>query len=234
MMKKLGVILLAAAFLLPAWQARAADQAGVYVAPKFVLNIQHAKGEWSAIGAGTLGGDSKTAARAGGALAVGYDFGKTMNIPVRAELEYGIYGRASKTLSAVGEEGSASIKTEVGLQTLLLNAYYDIGTYSGFTPYVGGGLGLAFVRVEGTVSAAPAGLEPAGLSFADTRAVFAGQIGLGCSYAITDYAALDLGYRFLLTGNGKAALDLAGIELATVKSKNNYAHQFMLGVRFTF
>lgn len=233
MLKKLLMAALAAAFLLPASQAGAADQTGVYVAPKFVLNIQHAKGEWSIPGE-TLGSESKTAARAGGALAVGYDFGKSMNIPVRAELEYGIYGRASKTKSFTAEEGSASLKTEVGLQTLLLNAYYDIGTYSGFTPYVGGGLGLAFLRTKGALSVAVDAAPAFELSGSHTKAVFAGQVGLGCSYALTDYAALDLGYRFLLTGNGETPLSFAGVELAKVKSKNNYAHQFMLGLRFTF
>lgn len=233
MIKKLVMAALAAAFLLPVSQAGAADQTGVYVAPKFVFNIQHAKGEWSMLDE-PLDSDSKTAARAGGALAVGYDFSKTMNIPVRAELEYGIYGRASKTKSFTAEEGSASLKTEVGFQTLLLNAYYDIGTYSGFTPYVGGGLGLAFVRTEGTALAAPSGLDPVGLSFSDTKTVFAGQIGLGCAYAITDYASVDLGYRFLMMGNGKATYNVLGFEAAKVESKNNYAHQFMLGLRFTF
>ena len=234
MIKKLVMAVLAASFLLPASQAGAADQTGVYVAPKFVLNIQHAKGEWSTITEGTLGSDSKTAARAGGALAVGYDFSKNMNIPVRAELEYGIYGRASKTLGFADEDGSGSIKTEVGFQSLLLNAYYDIGTYSGFTPYVGAGLGLAFVRTKGSVSAQDTGEDPYSISFSDTKAVFAGQLGLGCAYAITDYASVDLGYRFLMMGNGKATLDWAGTEIAKVKSKSNYAHQFMLGLRFTF
>lgn len=226
MIKKLAMAALAAAFLLPASQAGAADQTGVYIAPKFVLNIQHAKGELSI--QDNSASDSKTAARAGGALAVGYDFSKSMSIPARAELEYGIYGRASKTSTVDG----ISMGMKVGFQTLLVNAYYDIGTYSGFTPYVGAGLGMAFLKTESSITSADyPGIE---ISGSDTKAVFAGQLGLGCAYAITDYASVDLGYRFLMMGNGKASLGLAGIDFVDAKSKNNYAHQFMLGLRFTF
>lgn len=224
MLKKLGMALLAAAFLLPASQAAAADQTGVYVAPRFVLNIQHTKGELDVLGI-NAGGDSKTAGRAGGALAVGYDFSKRFDVPVRAELEYGIYGSASKTVDA----GAGSITMKAGFQTLLVNAYYDFGTFSGFTPYAGAGLGMAFLKTEGSMDSADFHL-----SSSDTKAVFAGQLGLGCSYKLTDYADLDLGYRFLMMGNGKSSYDLAGIDLVTFRSKSNYAHQFMLGLRFTF
>ena len=82
MFKKFGMLLMAACLLLPV-QAKAADLVGVYIAPKFVLNVQHSKGELSYHGQG-LGSDSKTGARAGGALAVGYDFNPVFSVPVRA------------------------------------------------------------------------------------------------------------------------------------------------------
>lgn len=223
MLKKFGMILLAACFLLPV-QSEAAEKTGVYVAPKFVLNVQHAKGELSYAGYG-LGSDSETDARAGGAIAVGYDFAPRFAVPVRAELEYGAYGNVSKTNTLLSTPAaSLDLEAEVGIQTLLANVYWDIAEWNNFTPYVGAGLGVAFVKTEGTLSLA--GLSG---SKSDTKGVFAGQVGLGCSYAFNDTVSVDFGYRFLMMGDGD--VEYGGLKL---ESKENYAHQIMLGLRVTF
>lgn len=193
-----------------------AESTGVYVAPKFVLNMQSTEIEASGASTGTL--DDTTA---GGALAVGYDFSQKFNVPVRAELEFGAFG-------ALSEEESydiVSAKAEVGIKTLLANVYWDIADYNGFTPYVGAGLGMAWVKTE--LSASVAGLGSASID--DTKTVFAGQVGFGCAYAITDSVAVDLGYRFLMMGNGE--VEYMGAKL---ESKDITAHQFMLGLRVTF
>ena len=145
MFRKVGPLLVAACLLLP-FSARA-EQVGVYVAPKFVLNVQHSKTELSYLGQ-HIGSDSKTAARAGGALAIGYDFAPAFDVPVRAELEYGAYGRISRTSG----EGDHSVHAKVGLQTLLASVYWDITTWHDFTPYIGAGLGMAFLKTEGDVN----------------------------------------------------------------------------------
>lgn len=224
MFKKFGMMLVAACLMLPV-QAKAADLIGVYVAPKFVLNVQHSKGEFSYHGEG-MGSGSKTGTRAGGALAIGYDFNPVLNVPVRAELEYGAYGRISKTAG----HGDHSLHAKVGLQTLLVNAYWDITTWNGFTPYVGAGMGMAFLKTEGHVDHSRLVADLVG-SNSDTDTVFAGQVGLGCSYAFTDNISADLGYRFLMMDNGSVTGIVDDMKL---KSKDNYVHQFMLGLRVTF
>ena len=217
------MLLLAACFLLPT-QADATEKTGVYIAPKFVLNVQHAKGELPDTGFTSWTG-SETEANAGGAIAVGYDFAPKFALPIRAELEYGAYGNLSKTSTlAVRGIGNLGLKYEAGIQTLLANVYWDITEWNNFTPYVGAGLGVAFVKTEGTLS-----LASISDSISETKEVFAGQIGVGCSYAFNDTVAVDLGYRFLMMGNGE--VEYSGIKLY---SKENYAHQIMLGLRVTF
>ena len=206
--------LLAAVLMLPGFAQ--AETTGVYVTPKFVLNMQST--EIEALGASTGTLDDTTA---GGALAVGYDFSQKFNVPVRAELEFGAFG-------ALSEEESydiVSAKAEVGIKTLLANVYWDIADYNGFTPYVGAGLGMAWVKTE--LSASVAGLGSASID--DTKTVFAGQLGFGCSYDFNDRIALDLGYRCLIVGDGE--VEYAGLSF---DSKDNIAHQIMLGVRFSF
>ncbi len=223
MFRKLGLLLVAACLLLPA-QARAADLIGVYVAPKFALNVQHSKGEFS--GDNVIGSRSKTGTRAGGALAIGYDFAPTFQVPVRAELEYGAYGNISRSS---GSEGHC-VHAKIGFQTLLANAYWDITEWNGFTPYLGAGIGMAFLKTEGHVDHTKIAADLLG-SNSDTDTVFAGQVGLGCSYAFTENIAADLGYRFLMMDNG-SAFNLA--DNVRLKAKDNYVHQFMLGLRVTF
>lgn len=233
MFKKFGMMLLAACFLLPV-QAKASDQLGVYVAPKFALNVQHFKADASEVDGTGMNGDSKNAARAGGALAIGYDFSKKFAVPVRAEIEYGAYGNASQDfwgfndLNTPGLNDALSLKHTVGFQTLLANVYWDITTWNNFTPYVGAGIGMAFVKTEAEYAYTGPGEYITG-SNSKTETVFAGQLGLGCSYAFNDYISADIGYRFLMMDSAKATSDFVKL-----KSKDLYAHQFMLGLRVTF
>jgi opacity protein-like surface antigen len=221
--------------------AHAADQVGVYVAPKFVLSAQHVK--WSAEGY-IEGSESKTKATAGGALAVGYDFSKRFNAPVRAELEYSVHGSLSKSENDylgiqsddIDLEGiyDANIKTKTRIQSLMANIYCDIANINGFTPYIGAGLGVAFVKSSAYLNGEKIlgwtdTLVEGGGSISKTKTAFAGQIGFGCSYAFADNISADLGYRFMLIGNSDFTDD--GTKL---KTKDLYAHQFMLGLRVTF
>ncbi len=197
--KKFGMILLAVCFLLPA-QADPAEKTGVYVDPKFALNVQHSKGKLS-FEDYTLGSDSKTGTRAGGALAIGYDFAHRYDLPVRIELEYGAYGNISK-INTLLSDGSNNLDlgVEVGIQTLLANMYWNFAEWKNFTPYIGAGLGMAFVKTEGNLS-----LMGLSASKSNTEAVFAGQFGLGCTYAFNDIVSADLSYRFLMMGDGKVS-----------------------------
>ena len=217
MFNTLKTLVLAVSLLLPA--GAVAAETGVYVAPKFALNVQHAEGNLSFEGQ-SLGSESKTGARAGGALAVGYDFAPLFQVPVRAELEYGAYGDVSKT---VDMGGGIAFKGTMGFQTLLANVYWDITEWNGFTPYLGAGIGMAFLKTEGEASVM--GFSE---SEKNTDTVFAGQVGLGCSYAFTENISADFGYRFLMMGDGD--VEKSGVRL---DSEENHAHQFMLGLRVT-
>ena len=227
-MKKLLLTFAAAVLALMPCAASAADLTGLYIAPKFALNVQHSEFQASMPKEShSLG--SRTGTRAGGALAVGYDFAPKFSVPVRAELEYGAYGNVSRSKDLGDGIGFKSTAT---IQTLLANVYWDIAEWNGFTPYVGVGAGLAFVKTEGSFSAGRdlVQLNPElSTTWNNTDTVFAGQAGLGVSYAFSESVSADLGYRFLLTGDGDSRRDIV-----TLKAKDNYVHQFMLGLRVTF
>jgi opacity protein-like surface antigen len=85
---------------------------------------------------------------------------------------------------------------------VMVNGYVDLGTWSGFTPYVGAGVGTGYTRFGpiqdfGTDSAA------AGYGIASSKAAWqpAWALMAGVSYAFSPNLALDVGYRYLNLGS---------------------------------
>jgi opacity protein-like surface antigen len=82
----------------------------------------------------------------------------------------------------------------------LANAYFDLGTWYGITPYVGGGVGAGVNWLQNfyDISAQPAG----GFGFAQNRMPtnFAWQVGAGLAYNVSPNLKLEVGYRYLDLG----------------------------------
>ena len=192
---------------------------GVYLAPKFAVSVLHTRGTLD-LTASTWGPRRVFGARAGGALALGYDFWRKCQVPFRLELEYGASESVSKTASVKVFRRRFPFRAKIGVQTLLINAYVDMPNSSGFTPYIGAGAGMAFIDVEG---------RSMGMSASGHARGPAGQLGLGCSYAFSRKVSVDIGYRFVIMRNTDASCDSIRLNL-----QKNYMHQAMLGLRITF
>lgn len=125
---------------------------------------------------------------------------------------------------------TADIESWVGLA----NAYIDLGTWRGVTPYVGGGIGLASVSVLGLEDV---NVPHNGWAYGEdnTETNFAWALYAGVSYDVTSQFTLDLGYRYLDMGDAKSGPvttylgDLAydGQELRDITS-----HDLMLSARW--
>jgi len=184
----------------------------------------------------------------GGAIAVGYDFNKRLGVPVRLELEYALFSNAKAKSSDRWREDSGDWEREsstntIGVQTLFANAYYDFHNSSAFTPYLGLGLGMAFVDMKesGSASRSESGvLESKSWSMGKKSSTnFAWNLGAGVAYAFTDNVSLDLGYRFVGLGKGKTKKgsfidDDDNVWRGQNKTSNLYMHQVALGLRFSF
>lgn len=269
--------------LIPA-SVQASEKTGIYVTPKFNVGFMNwqVHDETDAgtdfwpkqTGAVTHGGSGsfdfssgKNSTLWGGALAIGYDFYPRFDLPLRLEVEYGMYSNASgsseytmpTTLAnqIIGVNWNDKRGTFVDLdlklqniQTLLFNAYWDFHNSTNFTPYIGAGLGLAFIQVDGSATTY-FHAENRAVSYEKSLGVrnntnFAWQVGAGCSYALTDNIALDLGYRFMSLGSADSySIPLTDVNGATnnnivisangrAEAKNIYMHQIALGLRISF
>ncbi|OEO31346.1 hypothetical protein VW23_016830 [Devosia insulae DS-56] len=107
---------------------------------------------------------------------------------LRAEVE--VYGARRDVNGA--SEGPASLDLDGSVTTaaLLGNLWVDFDTGSGFTPYIGGGLGVGYIHAESP------GLLPAVDPLDADGVGLAYQLGAGVKVDVADNIALDLGYRW--------------------------------------
>ncbi len=230
-MKKLLASLLFVSLLVPA-TASAADFSGIYIAPKIIGGIQTGRANvYNQDGRVPEFAKSFNKGVFGGGLALGYNFAKKMDVPLRLELEYTAFTQASASKTFVDTPDVLRVNYKSSVQSLFVNAYFDINTGTSFTPYVGAGLGLGFNHFSTNASAN--GVREATLG-SHTSTNFAWNIGLGVAYNFNENVAVDLGYRYAQFGKGKTRVLYAAGDKAQAKSGTIAMHQFVLALRYTF
>ena len=141
-MKRITGLLIMALFLAVPTLALAAEQMGVYVAPKFVYSYTIMKKMEGEVKHDPYYRETLLKGNAhdhawGGALAVGYDFNKKFRIPVRAELEYAAFSDVTGKKAGFDHYDSydysdsySTMKQKLRIQTLFVNAYYDFRNHA--------------------------------------------------------------------------------------------------------
>jgi opacity protein-like surface antigen len=118
----------------------------------------------------------------------------------------------------------------------LANAYLDLGTWGGLTPYVGAGLGFATIRVSNfrdyNVGSNFAATAPTG-----TRTNFAWALHAGFGYQFSDRWMMDVSYRYLNMGNGQTggpprAPGAANTTTQPWVLRNIHSHDVRIGMRW--
>lgn len=142
---------------------------------------------------------------------------------LRTDLTVDYGADATYTGTGGGADASAKIRTITGLA----NFYYDIGTWWGFTPYIGAGAGVAHVRMFDYQSATTPPLSNvAGFG----RYNIAWALMAGVDYQFLPNLSVDFGYRFLDQGAAQTATDASGnLTLDKLQS-----HEFRVGLRWMY
>lgn len=176
-------------------------------------------------------------------VGIGYRFSPMFRADVT--LDHRFYARFKGLPSGDGlAVGSVLDKGRLQSSTLMFNAYADLGTYNGFTPYVGAGIGVArnvlgnYTRTATTApsfdpdtgEAIPGGTVSTRLS-GDDDYRFAWALMAGVGYQLSSSFTLDLGYRYISLGDVKTGGYDSGAG-ADVESIG--AHEIRLGVRYAF
>lgn len=113
---------------------------------------------------------------------------------------------------------------KVSAMTALANVYFDLGTWSLVTPYVGAGIGTSYVNVTDYINVTvPVLIPQAGrwnLSWA--------AMG-GASFRFAPNWALDVGYRYLKLGDATSG---DGTLPNNIRFRNLSAHDVRIGFRY--
>ncbi len=135
-------------------------------------------------------------------------------------------------------------------QALLANIYYDFNPSSRFSPYLGGGIGLAFneLNIRGSASnfTDPAtGITVSQYALDDHTTEFAAMAAVGVNIALKENLFLDIGYRYNYLGESKMTYSrtetvpgVGGAAATTTTSTNTLSlgsmdvHELRLGLRY--
>lgn len=136
---------------------------------------------------------------------------------VRGELELNIPTRdVRRTDWYEGNKDSYKLTK----RSAMANVYFDYLTCTPWTPYIGAGLGMSYLKMNETYK---------GEKFLDkSRYTLAWQAMAGIAYEFNSHWAADLGYRYADYGRIRIN-DGEDITKFTVRD-----HEIMLGARYTF
>lgn len=118
------------------------------------------------------------------------------------------------------------VRTSIEGVVALANVYFDLGTWSGFTPYVGVGVGASNLWTKGLVSPGlPANTDMS----TGTKWGMAWAAMAGASYQISARMLIDGGYRYIHMGEASTGEDILGNQL---HFNDLTAHELRIGVRY--
>jgi opacity protein-like surface antigen len=145
---------------------------------------------------------------------------------LRTELEFSYTDYAAKTYTFDGDGPAGDASGDTQLYMLLANVWKDFHV-GGFSPYIGGGIGLGVANSD-VVHYNDYGVD-------DSRIGLGAQFGAGIGYHFTDNLAFDLGYRFktvlgvTLDGDPDTGASNYGDQMA-----NFYVHTLQAGLTYGF
>ena len=187
-------------------------------------------------------------------VGVGYQINQWFRADVTGELRGGASFQGLEVCNFCGGTNiqySDFYRGNVSSLIGLVNGYVDLGTWYGFTPYIGAGIGVAYNKVSGATdtgaawssSFSPGGVPVGGYFGNSTTGNLAWALMAGADFSITRNVKFELGYRFL--DYGKASTGSAhcltpgqgngfsgcGFKVAT---KELYSNDFRVGLRYYF
>lgn len=135
-----------------------------------------------------------------------------------------------------GDNGTNDYTAKKSEWLFLANAYADLGTYAGITPYVGAGIGASRNTISNfrDVNVVTGG---GGYAGDESEWNLAWALHAGVGIKATERMTIDLGYSYVDLGDAKTGTfynndGSTGGE--SVKFKDITSHDFKLGVRYAF
>jgi opacity protein-like surface antigen len=141
-------------------------------------------------------------------------------------------GSKITTLGTIDKINEGDVPSNIRMRawSLMANAWYDFDLGLPITPYVGGGIGLAQVKISGDLGRFTSSGVALQRLFEKNDSVFAWQIGAGASMPIADHVKAFVDYRYFAADGAQLQLE-PGFNGGRIKADFN-SHSLMVGLRF--
>jgi opacity protein-like surface antigen len=160
-------------------------------------------------------------------VGVGYQFNEFLRSDLTLDYEFNSDFEGGLVCGGpCGGPGFSVEHADISAWTGLVNAYVDLGTYAGLTPYLGAGIGASYLRTSDVYSDQPDGTRAE--RDGDSQWNFAWALMAGAGYQFTDSLVLDLNYRYLNLGDAVAG----SVGGEPVEINNIDAHEIRVGLRY--
>jgi len=115
--------------------------------------------------------------------------------------------------------GGTAIASEVNGMAAMVNGYYDLGTFDGFTPYLGAGIGIARLETKDQTGTTAEGDTSSNLAWAI-------MLGAAIDVGLGNTTTADLGYRFISLGEFKQQDGTTYDDLMVHEMRAGLRHRF--------
>ncbi len=133
------------------------------------------------------------------------------------------------------DDGTNRYTADKSEYVVMANAFLDLGSYHGISPYVGAGAGASYTMIDNFVDTnTPRG----GVAYAADNGEwnFAWALHAGVGFEVNDRVTLDLGYRYMHLGDGSTGDVIAYTGTNTVNNPTQFndmsSHDVVFGLRY--
>ena len=175
----------------------------------------------------------------GGGVGIGYRLTDMLRTDVTARYSKPDFNGFTQASIFCGAGCNLRDRGEASMWDVMANAYVDLGTVAGFTPYVGGGVGAVHLNYDSPT------LETCSAVFCATTPLkgeeswrFAWSVSAGVAYDVSKNLQLDVGYRYMNVEGGdnyKLGGDKVGLPGQTVTGSDGGfdRHTISAGLRYS-
>lgn len=175
-------------------------------------------------------------------LGVGYSFTDMLRADVTVSRLSSDFSGSGPCNVALGPDCRTEGESELTAYAALANAYVDLGTFVGFTPYVGAGAGYTYLNWDDVQSSnycggVPCAANPGATHPGESDWRFTYALMAGVAYDVSDNMKVDLGYRYMKIDDG----DMFGWDSASAaegargiqgRDSGFSTHEIRVGLRY--
>lgn len=129
-------------------------------------------------------------------LGGGYSFTNSFRADIIADFHQPTQSYASNQKCVSVQTSACTLQGRLDRYNAMVNGYYDLGTWSIVTPYVGVGVGYAFGTLKSYLYGDPNGAYTGSIGYHG----FAYAAMAGAAFDVYNHTKIDIGYRFIDEG----------------------------------